>query len=118
MRHIEASITKRQKDSHHGISFKYNEKRKSVEVGSITGGSLFAKTSIRKGDVIIVMDKISFKGNVADKMNKYMDDVQGKISVLAIRYNEEPKRSTFNPGAQRYAGEGCEGNDCCVCVIS
>ena len=115
MRHVEASIKKRTKESNHGISFKYNERRGSIEVGSITAGSLFAQTSLKEGDEVVVVNKISFRKNAVDKLNFYMEEAQGEISVLATRNSEEPNHSTSKDCVCcMYTCQDCECNDCCT----
>lgn len=112
MRYIEASIKKRSKDSFHGISFKYNNERNTIEVLSIEEASLFSKTPLKDGDEIIVMDGISFKGNVVDKMKTYVNETKGDISIVAKRFDEEPK----NKNSQK--DSCCDSNTgACACCI-
>ena len=122
MKYVEASIKKRSKDSFHGISFQYNNERGAIEVRSIDEGSLFAKTPIQGGDEIVVMDGISFRGNVVDKMETYLNEKRGDISIVAKRYGEEPPKSNntrkdfccdSNTGACACCDEFCDG-----CTVS
>ena len=92
---FKASREKRTKESQHGISFKYNRKRKSLEVYSITDVSLFAQTSLKEGDEVVAMNGVKFQGNMIDKIDIFMKEEKGIICLLAIRRKKPSRNGWF-----------------------